>query len=92
MKDRRRTIASSGPAPAPSMIAPASRLQVGYKHPTRTSYCGSIWTVRVITLTSRLRVKDCPGQKPPFLAVKRPVRPYKSAIQKRVAVENAKGA
>ena len=26
---------------------------------------------------------DCPGRKPPFLAVKRPVRPYKNAIQNR---------
>jgi hypothetical protein len=34
----------------------------------------------------------CPGRKPPFLAVKRPARPYKSAIQNRFTVENAKGA
>ena len=25
----------------------------------------------------------CPGHKPPFLAVKRPARPYKSAIENR---------
>jgi hypothetical protein len=34
----------------------------------------------------------CPGRKPPFLAVKRPPRPYKIAIQKPFTVENAKGA
>jgi hypothetical protein len=34
----------------------------------------------------------CPGQKPPFLAVKRPARPYKTAIQKQFTAENAKGA
>jgi hypothetical protein len=28
-----------------------------------------------------LGVEHCPGRKPPFLAVKRPVRPYKSTIQ-----------
>jgi hypothetical protein len=26
---------------------------------------------------------DCPGRKPPFSAVKRPVRPYKNPIQHR---------
>jgi hypothetical protein len=34
----------------------------------------------------------CPGRKPPFWAVKRPARPYKTATQKRFTVENAKGA
>ena len=34
----------------------------------------------------------CPGRKPPLLAVKRPARPYKIAIQNRFTVENAKGA
>jgi hypothetical protein len=34
----------------------------------------------------------CPGRNPPFLAVKRPARPHKSAIQTRVTMENAKGA
>jgi hypothetical protein len=27
--------------------------------------------------------RDCPGQKSPFLALKRPARPYKNAIQNR---------
>jgi hypothetical protein len=38
---------------------------------------------------------DCPGRKPPFLAAKRPARlfkKYKSAIQNRSTMENAKGA
>jgi hypothetical protein len=35
---------------------------------------------------------DCPGRKPPFLHVKRPARPCKTAIQKRFTVKNAKGA
>ena len=35
---------------------------------------------------------DCPGQKPPFLAVKRPARPYKTTIQNRFTMANAKGA
>ena len=26
-------------------------------------------------------LRDCPGRKPPFLAVKRPPRPYKTAMQ-----------
>jgi hypothetical protein len=34
----------------------------------------------------------CPARKPPFWAVKRPARPYKSAIQTRVTVGNAKVA
>ena len=34
----------------------------------------------------------CPGQKSPFLAVKRPARPYKSAIENRFTWEYAKGA
>jgi hypothetical protein len=34
----------------------------------------------------------CPGRKPPFLAVKRPVRPDKSAIKPRFTMGNAKGA
>jgi hypothetical protein len=34
----------------------------------------------------------CPGQKPPFLAVTRPARPYKTAIESRFTVENAKAA
>ena len=34
----------------------------------------------------------CPGRKPPFFAVKRPARPYKSAIEKRFRWGNAKGA
>ena len=33
-----------------------------------------------------------PGRKPPFLAVKRPARPYKSAIQKRFTMGNDTGA
>ena len=35
-------------------------------------------------------LRHCPGQKPPKRAVKRPARPYKSAIQNRFAMENAK--
>jgi hypothetical protein len=34
----------------------------------------------------------CPGRKPPFLAVKRPARPYKSAIETQFTMGNAKGA
>ena len=34
----------------------------------------------------------CPGRKPPVLAVKRPARPYRIAIQNQFTVENAKGA
>jgi hypothetical protein len=34
----------------------------------------------------------CPGRKPPFWAVKCPAHPYKSGIQNRFTVENAKGA
>ena len=33
----------------------------------------------------------CPGRKSPFLAVKRHARPYKSAIQTRFTMGNAKG-
>jgi hypothetical protein len=36
--------------------------------------------------------RRCPGPKPPFLAVKRPAHPYKSAIENRSTVGNAKGA
>jgi hypothetical protein len=32
---------------------------------------------------------DCPGRKPQFLAVKRPARPYKSAIENRFTMERA---
>jgi hypothetical protein len=35
---------------------------------------------------------DCPGRKPPFMAVKRPARPYKSPTQNRFAAENTKAA
>jgi hypothetical protein len=41
---------------------------------------------------SLLRLAHCPGRKPPFLAAKRPARPYKSAIQNRFTVGNAEGA
>jgi hypothetical protein len=34
----------------------------------------------------------CPGRRPPFSAVKRPARPYKSAIQNRFPMEDTKGA
>ena len=34
----------------------------------------------------------CPGQKPPFLAVKRPARPYKTATQNRFTMGNTNGA
>jgi hypothetical protein len=34
----------------------------------------------------------CPGWKMSFLVVKRPARPYKSAIQNRFTMVNAKGA
>jgi hypothetical protein len=34
----------------------------------------------------------CMGRKPPFWAVKRTARPYKSAIETRFTIENAKGA
>jgi hypothetical protein len=34
----------------------------------------------------------CPGREPPFLAVKRPARPYKSAIQNLFTMRNAEGA
>jgi hypothetical protein len=33
-----------------------------------------------------------PGRKPPLLAVKRPARPYKSAMENRFTVGNADGA
>ena len=36
--------------------------------------------------------EDCPRRKPPFSAVKRPARPYRSAIQYRFTQENANGA
>jgi hypothetical protein len=36
-----------------------------------------------VLVVGRQRRQDCPGRKPPFLAVKRPARPYKSAIEKR---------
>jgi hypothetical protein len=36
--------------------------------------------------------RTCPGRKPPFLAVKRPARPHKNAMQDRFTMENAKGA
>ena len=36
--------------------------------------------------------RHCPGRNPPFLAVKRPARPYKSPIQTRFPVEIAEGA
>jgi hypothetical protein len=39
-----------------------------------------------------LRRCDCPGQKPPFLAVKRSARPYKSTIENRFTVGKAKAA
>jgi hypothetical protein len=35
---------------------------------------------------------DCPEQKPPVWAVKRPVSPYESPAQSGFAQENAKGA
>jgi hypothetical protein len=35
-------------------------------------------------------VEDCPGRKPPFLAIKRPAHPYKCATQNRFTVQNAK--
>jgi hypothetical protein len=34
----------------------------------------------------------CPGRKPPFWAVKRPARPYKSPTQNGFAQGDAKGA
>jgi hypothetical protein len=34
----------------------------------------------------------CPGQKPPFVAVRHPARPYKRAARNRSTVENAKDA
>jgi hypothetical protein len=35
--------------------------------------------------------RHCPGRKPPFLAIKHPAPPYETAIQNRLAVENADG-
>ena len=37
-------------------------------------------------------VVRCVGRKPPFLAIKHPARPYKSAIQNRFTVKNANDA
>ena len=39
-----------------------------------------------VAVLGRRRRRDCPpgAQKPPFWAVKRPARPYKTAIEKRV--------
>ena len=39
-----------------------------------------------------LRLPDCPGRKPPFWPVKRPVRPYKHTVQNRFTTENAEAA
>ena len=36
--------------------------------------------------------RHCPGQKPPFCAVKRPVHLYKNAIERKVTAKNAKAA
>jgi hypothetical protein len=44
------------------------------------------------TAKGRRRTCHCPGRKPPFSAVKRPARPYKSAIQNGFPLENANGA
>ena len=33
-------------------------------------------------------LEDCAGRKPSFLAAKRPVRPYKSAIENRFTIKN----
>jgi hypothetical protein len=38
------------------------------------------------------REDDCPDRNPPFLAVKRAARPYKTGIENRFTMENAKGA
>ena len=38
------------------------------------------------------RFAHCPGRKPPFWAGKRPARPYKSGVQNRFTVGNAKAA
>jgi hypothetical protein len=48
---------------------------------------GLLWSREAL-----LRPAACPGQKPSLWAVKRPVRPYKSAIQNRFTVGNAEGA
>ena len=49
-------------------------------------------TARVAAASRRSsRGRVCPGPKPPFLAVKRPARPHKSAIENRFAMGNAKG-
>ena len=41
---------------------------------------------------ARICASLCPGREPPFLAVKRPARPYKRAIQTRFTMGNAEGA
>jgi hypothetical protein len=35
---------------------------------------------------------DCPGRKPPFLAIEQPARPYKTTTERRFTTENAKDA
>ena len=44
---------------------------------------------RPVEVLARALLVVCPGREPPFLAVKSPVRPYKSTIQTRFTVENA---
>ena len=48
--------------------------------------------MRIAKVDEHCLARHCPGQHPPFLAVKRLVYPYKSAIQNRFTMGNTKGA
>ena len=55
-------------------------------------HAGLLQVVRTVAVNAELHLVICPGRNPPFWAVERPLRPYKSVLQKRFTIENVKGA
>ena len=65
---------------------------------SQCAVCVLMWTfaawiaIEAMMRASAFGSSHCPGREPPFSAVTRPARPYKTAIQNRFKVGNAEGA
>jgi hypothetical protein len=76
---------------APSVSASLMSGQTIASHLRPSIFVGR-WPLFRTTRHTACATLYCPGRKAPFLAVKRPVHPYKSSIQTRFSMGNAKGA
>jgi hypothetical protein len=87
-----RDAASGGRLSVPRFSCPATRVHAPPRLGDDREGRGVLGDVGEVVNRAESVERDCPGPKPPFLAVTRPARPYKSTTERRFTMGNAKAA